>query len=77
MMEAMPHDEFIVVAVTLWAIWYAQRKKIHEDEFQSPLWTHLFIQNYLRDLTVALPSKGEEKQGVARCPPKWISPVED
>jgi hypothetical protein len=41
MMEAMPHDEFIVVAVTLWAIWYARRKNIHEDEFQSPLWTHL------------------------------------
>jgi hypothetical protein len=42
MMESMPCDEFAKVAVTLWRIWYARQKIIHDEEYQSPLSTHLF-----------------------------------
>ena len=55
MMESLSHDDFAQVAVTLWAIWYARRKMIHEEVFQSPLSTHLFIENYLRDLVFLKP----------------------
>jgi hypothetical protein len=52
MMNSLSRDDFARVAVTLWAIWFARRKIIHEEEYQSPLSTHLFIQSYLRDLIV-------------------------
>jgi ribonuclease HI len=55
----------------LWAIWYARRKIIYDYEYQSPLSTHLFIESYLRDLAIAIPSKGTNK-GVPAKHPKWI-----
>jgi hypothetical protein len=33
MMETLSCDDFAKVAVTLWAIWYARRKIIHDEEF--------------------------------------------
>jgi hypothetical protein len=47
----LSQEKFIEVLVTLWAIWWARRKLIHEDEHQSPLSTHAFIGRYLDDLT--------------------------
>jgi hypothetical protein len=73
MMESLAHEEFVTMAVTLWAIWYARRKIIFENEYQSPLSTHVFVQNYLKDLAISLPRKpvsGRDK--VAH--PKWIPP---
>jgi hypothetical protein len=52
----LSHEEFARVAVTLWAIWYARRKIIHDGEFQSPLSTHLFIENYMWDLALTKPT---------------------
>ena len=37
MTEILPQEDVIRVAVTLWAIWYARRKAIHENVYQSPL----------------------------------------
>jgi hypothetical protein len=37
MMQAMDHQDFTRLAVTMWAIWYARRKVIHEEIFQSPI----------------------------------------
>jgi hypothetical protein len=36
MMESLSKVDFARVAVTIWAIWYARRKIIHDEEFQSP-----------------------------------------
>jgi hypothetical protein len=33
MLETLPHDQFIRLTVTLWAIWSSRRKAIHEDVF--------------------------------------------
>jgi hypothetical protein len=33
MMETLSRDDFARVVVTLWSIWYARRKLIHEGEF--------------------------------------------
>jgi hypothetical protein len=40
LLESLPQDQFTRMTVTLWAIWTARRKAIHEDIFQSPLSTH-------------------------------------
>jgi hypothetical protein len=37
MMDSLSHTEFIEMITTLWAIWYAHRRLIHEGEQQSPL----------------------------------------
>jgi ribonuclease HI len=48
---------------------------IHEEEFQSPLSTHLFIQSYLRDLSI-LRSTSKVVTGTGPKHPVWIPPVE-
>jgi ribonuclease HI len=74
MMESLSRDDFARVAVTMWAIWYARRKIIHDEVYQSPLSTHLFIQNYLRDLSVTSTSMNLGKSGVQLKHPRWIAP---
>src|SRR4051794_32584410 len=50
MMHSMDHGDFTRMVVTLWAIWHARRKVIHEDIFQSPLTRHRFVDSFLSDL---------------------------
>lgn len=33
MLDSLPHPKFVKVAVTLWAIWTARRKAVHEGIF--------------------------------------------
>jgi hypothetical protein len=49
-MESLLHDQFTRLSVTLWAIWSARRKAIHEEIYQSPLSIHGFINSYLKGL---------------------------
>ena len=66
------------LVVTLWAIWHARRKAIHENIFQSPLSTHSFIERFIADLEMAMPTverKGDASAGCAlAAAPKWIPP---
>ena len=72
----LKQEEFISVLTTLWAIWWARRKAIHEEEFQSPISTHSFIQKYINDLQMAV-SKPAAKM-LSRMPDirKWLPPRE-
>jgi hypothetical protein len=79
MMETVPHDEFTRISVTLWAIWTARRKAIHEDIFQSPLSTHGFVTSFLDELKTLDAGKSQpnnrvqvQPQGVQR---RWIPPA--
>ena len=69
MIQSLSHAAFLKLAVTLWAIWTARRKAIHEGEFQSPAATHAFINRYLMDLEIiksqqpARPYREGETQG--------------
>jgi len=49
----LKHEELTRLVVTLWAIWYARRKAIHESSFQSPLSTHCFVNNFIADLEMS------------------------
>jgi hypothetical protein len=40
--ESMSHEDFTTVVVSLWAIWTARRKALHEELFQSPMTTFGF-----------------------------------
>jgi hypothetical protein len=51
MMETLSRDDFAKVAVTLWAIWYARCRLIHDGEQQSPLSTYSFVRRFIEDLT--------------------------
>src|SRR5438105_14940310 len=50
MIESLPHADLIKMSVTMWAIWHAKRKAIHEDVYQSPLSTYAFIEDFLAQL---------------------------
>src|SRR4051812_3055088 len=40
----------LTVVVTLWALWHARRKIIHEDIHQSPMTIHLFVSKFIAEL---------------------------
>ena len=50
LMETLHHAEFVRLTVTLWSIWAARRKFIHEGITQSPHSTHLSIQRFIAKL---------------------------
>jgi ribonuclease HI len=56
MIGSLNHAAFVEMVVTLWAIWYARRRWIHEGEQQSPLSTFLFVRNFIDDLAMAAPT---------------------
>jgi hypothetical protein len=75
MLESLDHKDFITMLVTLWSIWTARRKAVHEGEFQSPMSTFEFVKRFLADLGEAYqtkPKKGtvQRRPGVSR----WVHP---
>ena len=50
LMESLPHEQFILTAVTLWAIWTSRRKAIHEVILQTPHAIKAFITRFISDL---------------------------
>jgi ribonuclease HI len=70
--NAVPQDELTRVIVTLWAIWHARRKALHEEIFQSPLSTLSFIDRFIGDLgLLSAPPKTKQRAVEA---PRWIAP---
>jgi ribonuclease HI len=48
MIATLKHDERPRVSVTLWSIWHARQKALHEQIYQSPLLVHCFMTNSSR-----------------------------
>lgn len=44
MMDVLPHQQLTLMIVTLWAVWTAKRKLIHEYP------THLFVSSFIAEL---------------------------
>ena len=61
MIETMEKDDLIQMLVTLWAIWHAKRKAVHEEIFQSPMATKGFVDRFLDDLA-ATPAQVQEQR---------------
>uniref|UniRef100_A0A453L305 Uncharacterized protein n=1 Tax=Aegilops tauschii subsp. strangulata TaxID=200361 RepID=A0A453L305_AEGTS len=50
LMESLSHEKFVLLTVTLWAIWTACRKAIHEGIFQTPQATVSFVKRFIDEL---------------------------
>ena len=77
MSESLPQEEFTTMLVTLWAIWAARRKIIHEGIYKTPFATHGFVTSYLADLRhIQKPINRLPATARAR-PTAWQPPPED
>jgi ribonuclease HI len=73
--DTLPECDLARVLVVMWSIWWARRKAIHEDEFQSPLSTHVFIKKYLSELDWVQGAQQNVPPVAGRTEPvKWIRP---
>src|SRR4051812_14266040 len=70
-------DDALVLGVSLWAIWTARRKAIHEGSFQSPFFTHSFIFKFLAEVKAVNPSN--PRHNIVRLPRAsvWIPPPQN
>jgi ribonuclease HI len=73
MMKDLSHEESTRVVITLWALWHARRKIIHEGQFQSPFSTHCFIERFKAELQIAEPVPRSLPAG-SISGPKWLPP---
>ncbi|PNT71871.1 hypothetical protein BRADI_2g36635v3 [Brachypodium distachyon] len=69
LMESMPAAEFAIILTTLWAVWWARRKAIHEEKIPKPLVYFCFYSAFPGGLL-------EQKRlaGRARGIHRWIPP---
>jgi hypothetical protein len=76
MMETMKTEDLTRMLVTLWAIWHAKRKAIHEDIYQSPISTIMFVDRFIDDLEMGTGNtlKRGGRQPAAACKPRWLAP---
>ncbi|KAE8785453.1 hypothetical protein D1007_40801 [Hordeum vulgare] len=74
MRSSMSETEMTKITVTLWAIWYARHKLIHEGEHQSPGATLAFVNRYLTDLELNKPSSRSAPTPVHSNTRRWIKP---
>jgi hypothetical protein len=64
-MDSLSHALFVKLSVTLWAIWVARRKAIHESIFQSrPQFINCLINKFIDELDMIkeiplVPSQGQ------------------
>ena len=58
--ETLDQSDLAKVLITMWAIWWARRRAMHDNEFQSPLSTMCFITRYLQDLEIASEKKNSD-----------------
>jgi hypothetical protein len=76
MIDTMKREDLTRMLVTLWAIWHAKRKAIHEEVYQSPMATVAFVDRFLTNLdaggvrTSDNPSKVHGTTGRGR----WLAP---
>lgn len=75
MMDTLSHADFVKMSVTLWAVWTARRKAIHEAIYQSPMSTHLFVERFISELDGLrkITSSGTSRRRVhaIRAPNTW------
>ena len=69
-------DLFQRLIVTLWAIWKARRKAIHEDIYQTPHSINGFINSYLGDLRFMNPRDQKPRGAAIARPTCWVKPHE-
>ena len=72
--ELLTNDLFDRLVVMLWALWYARRKAIHENIFQSPHSVNSFISKYLDELQVTHNRQPSKPPPTSARPARWLAP---
>jgi hypothetical protein len=74
--EIMRKDDLIRLFVTMWAIWHAKRKAIHENHYQSPMATMAFVNRFIEDLGESKELRGGGGGGMKKKVQvkRWIAP---
>jgi ribonuclease HI len=73
-LNSLPQANMVRVVVTTWAIWYARRRAIHEDIYQSPLSTHAFIDRFIADLGLVSAAAQIREGHQVRSTTMWSPP---
>lgn len=63
LVDTLPSAELARLLDTMWAIWWARCRAIHDNQYQSPLSTHVFINNFLAELEM-IPEKKAKPKGL-------------
>ncbi|PNT68112.1 hypothetical protein BRADI_3g36095v3 [Brachypodium distachyon] len=74
LIDTTSHAEFTEILLTLWAIWSARRKAIHEAIYQSPATVHGLVQKLLSELQVPTPPQVRLRPSGPSAQPRWIPP---
>jgi hypothetical protein len=77
MHEKLPHDVFTRMVVTLWALWRARRRAMHEDIYDSPLQIHHFVNAFMRDIQILSTPKQSSRRSLMSMPSQWLPPPPD
>lgn len=72
-MKSLQHKDLTLVVVRLWAIWHAMHKAVHENQFQSPLTDHYFVECFIIAIELIKP-EAKEKLAAQNAKPRWIPP---
>lgn len=76
--DTLHKEDLLHILVTLWAIWHARRKAMHEDIYQNPLSTSGFVKSFLSELkTVERVSRSHAPWMAPSRRQGWIKPNED
>jgi hypothetical protein len=77
MIETMKKEDQVRMLVTLCAIWHARRKVTHEDLFQSPMSTVIFVEKFLSNLEACSVSSevGQGKRPARKAKGGCIEPM--
>ena len=74
LIERLSKKEITEILLTMWAVWYARRKAIHESIFQSHLSTRCFIERFIADLEVNQKPASQNRPPAAPALLRWIPP---
>ncbi|KAE8788950.1 hypothetical protein D1007_36964 [Hordeum vulgare] len=74
MRSSVSATEMTKITVTLWAIWFARRKLIHEGEHQNPGATLAFVNRYIAELELNKPASRSTPTPVHSNTRRWIKP---
>ena len=78
LLESTQQHDLAKILVTMWAIWWAWRRAIHDNEYQSPLSTFSFVNRYLEELGMAnAESATSPRPAIQHRPTRWLPPDDE
>lgn len=76
LLDTLPPADITRVLVTMWAIWWARRRAIHDDQFQSPMSTFCFVNKYIQELE-SLPARMDSRPRVPLATPSGMHAISE